>query len=67
MVDEIIKELWRTKDGIAKEFHYDVKALVAHLRTKQHEGDQEVVDLRSKMQRAQREAKPGTQELSFDP
>jgi hypothetical protein len=49
--DEIIKELWTTKDDIAKEFHCDVKALAAHLHAKQHIGDQEVVDLRSVRQK----------------
>lgn len=34
MADEIITELWKVKDDIAKEFGYDVKELVAHLRTK---------------------------------
>lgn len=46
MADEIIKELWKIKDGIANEYGCDVKALVAHLRVKKHEGDQQVVDLR---------------------
>ncbi len=47
MADEIIKELWNIKDGIANEYGYDVKALFAHLRAKKHEGNQQVVDLRS--------------------
>ena len=50
MGDEIIKELWKIKDGIAKEHVYDVKALVAHLRSKKHKPDQQVVDLRSMKQ-----------------
>jgi len=47
MADEIIKELWKIKDGIANEHGYDVKALVAHLRAKKHKADEQVVDLRS--------------------
>ncbi|MCG2739208.1 MAG: hypothetical protein L6300_03090 [Syntrophaceae bacterium] len=46
MTDEIIKELWKIKDGIANEYGCDVKSLVAYLRAKKHEGDQQVVDLR---------------------
>jgi hypothetical protein len=45
--DEIIKERWKIKDGIADEYGYDVKALVAYLRAKKHEGDKQVVDFRS--------------------
>jgi hypothetical protein len=47
MADEIIKELWEIKDGIAQKYGYDVDALVAHLRTRKREGDHQVVDLRS--------------------
>ncbi|HIJ57100.1 MAG TPA: hypothetical protein HPQ03_13395 [Deltaproteobacteria bacterium] len=53
MADEIIKELWKIKDGIAKEYDCDVKAFVNYLRTKKHEGDLQVVDLRSKNQTAE--------------
>jgi hypothetical protein len=38
MADEIIKELWKIKDAIANEYGCDVKALVARLRAKSHEG-----------------------------
>lgn len=48
MADEIIKELWKVKDDIAKEYDCDVKSFVNYLRTKKHEGDIQVVDLRSK-------------------
>lgn len=47
MADEIIKELWKIKDGIANEYGYDVKALVAYLKTKKHEVDYQIVDLRT--------------------
>ena len=53
MADEIIKELWKIKDGIANEHGCDVKALAAHLRAKKHQGDQQVVDLRSMKQTAE--------------
>ena len=56
MADEIIKELWKIKDAIAKEYGCDVKSLVAHLRSKKHEGDKHVVDLRSVKQAAEQNA-----------
>jgi len=56
MADEIIKELWKIKDAIAKEYGCDVKSLVAHLRAKKHEGGKEVVDLRCMKQAAEQNA-----------
>jgi hypothetical protein len=53
MADEIIKELWKIKDGIANEYGYDVKALVDYLKTKKHEVDYQVVDLRAIKQAAE--------------
>jgi hypothetical protein len=47
MADEIIKELWQIKDGIASEHGYEIDALVAHLRAKKHLEDHLVVDLKS--------------------
>ena len=32
MADEIIQELWRVKDDIAREHKYDLEALITHLR-----------------------------------
>lgn len=46
MADEIIKELWNIKDAISNEHGCDVKALVAHLKAKKHEREQQVVNLR---------------------
>ena len=54
MADEIIKELWRIKDGIAHEFGNDVKALVAYLKTRKYEGDYKVVDLQAIKQTAEK-------------
>jgi hypothetical protein len=45
MTDEIIKELWQVKDQIAKQFNYDVDALVADLQKRQKESGQIIVDL----------------------
>lgn len=33
MADEIIEELWRVKDEIAREHGYDIRRLGAHLRS----------------------------------
>nr|VFK48179.1 MAG: hypothetical protein BECKTC1821E_GA0114239_11052 [Candidatus Kentron sp. TC]VFK50709.1 MAG: hypothetical protein BECKTC1821D_GA0114238_111718 [Candidatus Kentron sp. TC]VFK59831.1 MAG: hypothetical protein BECKTC1821F_GA0114240_10382 [Candidatus Kentron sp. TC] len=34
MTDEILRELWQIKDGIAKEHNYSLDALVSYLRSK---------------------------------
>ena len=62
MADEIIKELWKIKDGIANEHRYDVKALVDHLRAKKHKADQQVVDLRSMKQTTEQGAQADRQQ-----
>ena len=53
MADEIIEELWKIKDSIAEEYPGDVRALVAHLRTRKRGGDQQTVDLRGMKQIAE--------------
>jgi hypothetical protein len=45
MTDEIIQELWRAKDEIAKRFNYDIDALAAELRRQQAISERQVVDL----------------------
>lgn len=45
MSDEIIEELWRIKDSIAREHGYDIEALAAYLRSKKRAEGQQVVDL----------------------
>ncbi len=47
MSDEIIMELWRIKDRIAREHGYDIDALVAHLQAKNRAEGRQVVDLRA--------------------
>ena len=64
MADEIIRELWRIKDSIANEYNCDVKAFIAHLRGKKHEGDQRVVDLRSMKQTTEQSAQADRQQHS---
>lgn len=58
MADEIIRELWKIKDSISNEYGGDVKALVAHLRAKKHEGDQQVVDHRNIKRAAEQAGAP---------
>ena len=53
MPDEILEELWKIKDSIAEEYAGDVRALVAHLRTRERRADQQTVDLRGMKQIAQ--------------
>ena len=45
MSDEIIEELWRIKDGIAREHGYDIEALVAYLQNKKKAEGRQIVDL----------------------
>jgi hypothetical protein len=45
MTDEIMEELWRVKDNLAKQFNYDVAALAAELQRRQKESGREVVNL----------------------
>lgn len=47
MPDEIIEELWQTKDHMAQEYGYDVDTFVAHLQSRQHVEGRQVVDLRA--------------------
>ena len=43
MPDEIITELWRVKDDLAREHGYDVKALAAYLQEKDRRAADESV------------------------
>jgi|GEM_PF-1009203 len=61
MADEIIEELWRIKEGIAEEYGCDVKALVAHLRSRKHEEGQQIVDLRGMKLTAEQDAQADRQ------
>ena len=42
--DEIIEELWKAKDDIARECGYDLNKLAALLRERQAQGEHQVVD-----------------------
>jgi hypothetical protein len=45
MTDEIIREVWRAKDELAKQFNYDIEALAAELQKRQEESGRKVVNL----------------------
>ncbi|WP_133512711.1 hypothetical protein [Candidatus Thiosymbion oneisti] len=45
MVDEIIEELWKVKDDIAREHDYDIDALVADLRSRKLTGGPRIGNL----------------------
>ena len=45
MKDEIIKEVWKAKDQIARECGHDLNKLAALLRKKQQERGHETVNL----------------------
>ena len=44
MADEIIREVWRSKDRLARKFNYDVRALAAELRRRQKQAGRRAVD-----------------------
>ena len=44
MKNPILEELWKVKDEIARECDYDLNKLADHLRQKQKEGKNKVVD-----------------------
>jgi hypothetical protein len=48
MSDEIIQELWRIKDELAREAHYDVHVLCQRLREQQATSRERVVDRSAK-------------------
>jgi hypothetical protein len=58
MTDEIIREVWRAKDELAKQFNYDLEALATELRRRQKESGRVVVNLEKEAseQTAKREA-----------
>jgi len=45
MKDEILEELWKTKDDIAKECNYDIQKLFQNLKNKQASSNRKVVNL----------------------
>lgn len=57
MPDEVIRELWKIKDEIARQHGYDVERLVAQLRAKKRTEGERVADLRT-MRKTSEQAAP---------
>ena len=47
MADEVIEELWRIKDDMAREYGYDVARLAADLQGRQGKEGHRIVDLQA--------------------
>ena len=58
MSDEIIEELWRIKDEIAREHGYDVESLAAYLQSRERTEGRQVVDLQSMRKGAEQGGSP---------
>ena len=56
MPDEVIAELWRTKDDMAREYGYDIGRLAAALQAQQGAAGHRVVDLQATRAPADRSA-----------
>ena len=52
MKNEILEELWKTKDEIAKAHGYEIGKLVRALRQKEKEEKAEIVDLSKNIKKA---------------
>lgn len=62
MTDEIIEELWRVKDDLAKEFHYDMDALAEELKRRQKMPGKKVVNLAKQKTPEKTQAESTTQQ-----
>ena len=56
MSDEIIEELWRIKDSIAREHGYDMEAPVAYLHSKEKAEGRRIVNLSAMKETAEQGA-----------
>ena len=45
MKNEVLEELWQSKDAVAKEYGYDIDKLVRGLRKKEESEKARVIDL----------------------
>lgn len=62
MSDEIIEELWRVKDSIAREHGYDIEALVAYLQSKEKAEGRQIVDLSAMKKTAEQGSSSSTED-----
>jgi hypothetical protein len=59
MTDEVIEELWRVKDDMARMHGYDVGQLIADLRVREgQEEEDRIVDLHALCNAGQRQVSP---------
>ena len=56
MKDEIIEEVWKAKDELARQFEYDLDRLATALRQREQEHGFKVVDLSQTSQPTNQEA-----------
>ena len=49
--NEILEEVWRNRDGFAREHNYDIDAMVAALQEMERRSLNEVVDRRTQVPR----------------
>jgi len=54
MKDEIIAELWRSKDTISAKYSHDARKLAEHLRAKENSSDSQIIDLHARNRTASR-------------
>ena len=59
MADQVIEELWRIKDAMAREYGNDIARLAADLRARQGEQGHPVVDLEALSDTGERGAPAG--------
>ena len=52
MTDEIMREVWATKDRIARECRYKIDSLAARLRKQEKASTRRVVDLSARRRKA---------------
>ena len=56
MPDEVMQELWQSKDRIAREHGYEIDALVSYLQGKESQRDPQGVDPSATPETAERNA-----------
>lgn len=60
MSDEVIEELWRIKDSIAREHRHDVRRLAAHLQSRRRQTRNRSADRHSVNGMAERDKAVGS-------
>ncbi len=60
MSDEVIEELWRIKDSIAREHRHDIRRLAAHLQSRGRQARNRPADRHSVNEMAERDKAVGS-------